>query len=69
MPIYEYECPRCHCTFERLVSIRNRSWHPCPECPFIGKLIPSAPAVQFKGSGFYHNDYGPGSKRPSGDRE
>jgi putative FmdB family regulatory protein len=57
MPIYEYECRRCS---RRLEIMRRMSDPPLTECPECGgelrKLV-SAPAFQFKGSGWYVTDY------------
>ncbi|MGN6593994.1 MAG: FmdB family zinc ribbon protein [Terriglobales bacterium] len=66
MPLYEYECSRCH---KRLEKIQSFSAEPLRECPHCGgpleKLI-SAPAIQFKGSGWYVTDYAKsGSSAPA----
>ncbi len=65
MPIYEYLCPRCDHKFEAFhySPFANTDWATCPECAKLGDLWParkitSAPAVHFKGSGFYATDYG-----------
>ncbi len=56
MPIYEYRCKSCNHTFERM----QRHSDPAPTCPScseeVEKLV-SAPAFQFKGSGWYVTDY------------
>jgi putative FmdB family regulatory protein len=58
MPLYEYECGACGHRFER---IQKFSDPPADVCPTCGKKklrkLPSSPAIQFKGSGFYINDY------------
>jgi predicted nucleic acid-binding Zn ribbon protein len=48
----------------------------CPQCGGVVRKLFSAPAVQFKGTGWYVTDYGNKSKRPGssksssgGDRE
>lgn len=56
MPIYEYRCPDGH-TFEVMHSMSER---PVSECEVCGKHVERvfhAPAVHFKGSGFYTTDY------------
>ena len=58
MPLYEYQCRACGHRFER---IRKFSDPPLAECPACGgadveKLL-SAPAIQFKGAGWYITDY------------
>jgi putative FmdB family regulatory protein len=67
MPLYEYECTSCG---ERTEVIQRLSDPPLEECPECGqpvrKLI-SAPAFQFKGSGWYVTDYASkGSSKESG---
>lgn len=56
MPLYEYQCPKC----ERFEIIRKFSDSPLAACPTCGsevQKLPSAPAIQFKGSGWYVTDY------------
>lgn len=58
MPLYEYQCQSCG---ERSEVIQNLSDAPLEQCPKcnggpVRKLM-SAPAIQFKGSGFYKTDY------------
>ena len=58
MPIYEYECPECYRMEERWANDWEH-YTKQPEC-LCGKTMvkkPSAPAIQFKGSGFYETDY------------
>ena len=63
MPIYEYQCNDCK---ERVEIIQRISEDPLTHCPKCGgdmrKLI-SSPAIQFKGSGFYKNDYASASSK------
>ena len=57
MPLYEYQCQSCG---ERTEVIQNLSDAPLAECPKCNgpvKKLLSAPAIQFKGSGFYKTDY------------
>ena len=56
MPLYEFECQTCHNRFERIQSVKE----PDPNCPKCGGAVERllhAPAVQFKGSGWYVTDY------------
>jgi putative FmdB family regulatory protein len=56
MPIYEYECLTCGTTFEKRQSFSDESIADCPNGhPHTRRLL-SAPAIVFKGSGFYIND-------------
>lgn len=57
MPIYEYECKKCHHRFERIQKFSDPHVKSCPNCAGKVELIVSAPAVQFKGSGWYVTDY------------
>lgn len=65
MPIYEYLCKKCAHRFEKM----HRHSDPAPACPKcggeVGRLM-SAPAVQFKGSGWYATDYAKKSGSPAG---
>jgi putative FmdB family regulatory protein len=56
MPLYEYECERGH-RFERIVKYSDPPIAVCPECGAAVHKLMSSPAIQFKGSGFYINDY------------
>ena len=68
MPLYEYECKRCHHRFERIQKFSDPLVRKCPKCKTgrVEKLI-SAPAVQFKGTGWYVTDYG--GKKGGGEKE
>ena len=70
MPLYEYECKKCHHRFERIQKFSDPYVKKCPDCGGPVELVVSAPAVQFKGSGWYVNDYAKkssGSSSASGD--
>lgn len=62
MPIYEYMCDPCHHRFEQLRPLGDTILPPCPKCGGGVKKAASAPAIQFKGSGWYVTDY----SRPKG---
>lgn len=68
MPLYEYECKKCHHRFERIQKFSDPLVRKCPKCKTgrVEKLI-SAPAVQFKGTGWYVTDYG--GKKGGGEKE
>ena len=57
MPLYEYECKKCHHRFERIVKFSDKPMKKCPDCGGPVEQMISAPAVQFKGSGWYVTDY------------
>ena len=57
MPIYEYECRKCKAHIEAFQKVSDKPLTKCRNCG--GKLEKqlSAPAIQFKGSGWYVTDY------------
>ena len=57
MPLYEYECKKCHHRFEKIQKFSDRMVRKCPDCGGPVEQMISAPAVQFKGSGWYVTDY------------
>jgi putative FmdB family regulatory protein len=57
MPLYEYECKKCGHRFEKIVKYSDKPHKKCPECGGAVEQMISAPAVQFKGSGWYVTDY------------
>jgi putative FmdB family regulatory protein len=69
VPLYEYECASCG-SFE---LIRKFSDPPLKKCPKCGRRVEkqlSAPAIQFKGTGWYITDYArksPGTGEKAGD--
>jgi len=57
MPIYEYVCQKCERRTEVIQQVGERSIRICPHCGGRVKKAFAAPAVHFKGSGFYVTDY------------
>jgi putative FmdB family regulatory protein len=57
MPLYEYKCQKCGHRFERIQRFSDPLVKKCPECGGKVEQLLSAPAVQFKGSGWYVTDY------------
>lgn len=57
MPIYEYQCQACDHRLEALQRISEPPLATCPECGGELRKLVSAPAFQFKGSGWYVTDY------------
>lgn len=63
MPLYEYRCKQCGHQFEKIQSFSAPDLTECPVCKGELERLISAPAIQFKGAGWYVNDYaGKGSK-------
>ena len=59
MPLYDYECKSCGHRFENIQKFSDPIITKCPVCgeeDSVERLL-SAPAVQFKGSGWYVTDY------------
>lgn len=57
MPLYEYQCKKCGHRFEKIQKFSDKMVTKCPECGGQVEQTISAPAVQFKGSGWYVTDY------------
>ncbi len=66
MPIYEYRCRACGCTFERMQKFSDPLVRKCPKCGKGGveKLI-SRSAIKFEGTGWYVTDYARKAAHPS----
>jgi putative FmdB family regulatory protein len=58
VPLYEYKCKKCKHKFEKIQKFSDRPVKKCPECGGPVEKLLHAPAVQFKGSGWYVTDYG-----------
>ena len=68
MPLYEYECASCQHRFEVLQKISDPPPEHCPSCGGPVHKRQSAPAFQFKGTGWYVTDYARKDQpRPDGD--
>ncbi|HKG03620.1 MAG TPA: zinc ribbon domain-containing protein [Conexibacter sp.] len=57
MPIYEYRCKKGH-TFDVMQRMADDALDTCEVCGASAVRVLHAPAVHFKGSGFYNTDYG-----------
>jgi putative FmdB family regulatory protein len=60
MPIYEYDCESCGKRTEVIQNYKDKPPKGCPHCGGKLKKAFSAPAIQFKGSGWYITDYARG---------
>lgn len=66
MPIYEYVCEKCGKKTEVIQRIGEKPLKVCPHCSGRLKKAISAPAIQFKGSGFYITDYARANRESGG---
>jgi len=57
MPLYEYECTACGHQFEVIRKFSDPPEDKCPKCGSPVRKLQSAPAFQFKGTGWYVTDY------------
>jgi len=69
MPLYEYLCNKCAKKTEVIQRVGETPLKVCPHCGGRLKKAISAPAIQFKGSGWYVTDYARGSKEGGGRKE
>ena len=67
MPLYEYKCVKCGRTTEKIESVAGPHLKKCPHCGGKVEALVSAPAIQFKGAGWYVTDYA--RKSAGGDSE
>lgn len=67
MPLYAYRCTQCGHSFEKIQSFSDEPEIVCPKCggPLVRPL--TAPRLQFKGAGWYVNDYASKSSAPTPD--
>jgi putative FmdB family regulatory protein len=59
LPLYEYRCTQCGHHFEKIQSFNADPESACPKCGGSLQRPLTAPALQFKGAGWYVNDYAP----------
>ena len=57
MPIYEFECRKCKAHLEVFQKMNDKQPTKCRNCGGRLERLQSAPAIQFKGSGWYITDY------------
>ena len=57
MPLYEYQCAKCGKRTEKIESVSGPHLKKCPHCGGKVERLVTAPAIQFKGSGWYVTDY------------
>ncbi|HSR52446.1 MAG TPA: zinc ribbon domain-containing protein [Acidobacteriota bacterium] len=64
MPLYEYRCKDCHQTIELIQKVSDPPPEACPQCGGTLEKLLSAPAIRFKGEGWYITDYSDKGKAP-----
>jgi putative FmdB family regulatory protein len=77
VPLYEYKCAKCGKRTEKIESVSGPHLRKCPHCGGKVERMVTAPAIQFKGSGWYVTDYagkssakeGPSSEGSSVDKK
>jgi putative FmdB family regulatory protein len=69
MPLYEYQCDSCGHRFETIQKFSDAPIERCPKCDGPVRKLQSAPAFQFKGTGWYVTDYAKSAKESSSDKK
>jgi putative FmdB family regulatory protein len=66
MPLYEYECSSCHKRTEKIQKFSDPELTVCPFCGGPLARTITAPAISFKGGGWFADGYGNAKPKPSG---
>jgi putative FmdB family regulatory protein len=69
LPLYEYKCDKCGHVFEKIENVSASATKKCPKCGGKAERQITAPAIQFKGSGWYVTDYAGKSAPPAEKKE
>jgi putative FmdB family regulatory protein len=67
MPLYEYECTACHKHTEKIQKFSDPEITTCPHCGGHLERVVSAPAIAFKGGGWYADGYGNAKPKSASD--
>ena len=67
MPLYEYECTACHKRTEKIQKFSDPEITICPYCAGHLERVLSAPAISFKGGGWFADGYGNAKPKSAGD--
>ena len=68
MPLYEYKCLKCGRHTDKIEKVEGPHLKKCPHCGGKVESVITAPAIQFKGSGWYVTDYA-GKSTDGGSKE
>jgi putative FmdB family regulatory protein len=66
LPLYEYRCLKCDRHTDKIENLNGPHLKKCPHCGGKVESVLTAPAIQFKGSGWYITDYGRKTSGPDG---
>jgi putative FmdB family regulatory protein len=55
--LYEYQCRKCRRKTEKIEAVSGPHLKKCPHCGASVERLLGAPAIQFKGAGWYVTDY------------
>jgi putative FmdB family regulatory protein len=66
LPLYEYRCEQCGHSYEKIQKFDAEHEVVCPKCGGALFRPLTVPALQFKGAGWYVNDYAPKGAAPAG---
>jgi len=69
LPLYAYRCTQCGHKFEKIQNFSTEPESVCPKCGGVLERPLTAPGLNFKGAGWYVNDYASKSSAPGGDSE
>ena len=67
MPLYEYRCLKCGHRFELIRKFSDPPLKKCVKCSGPVEKLMSAPAISFKGTGWYVTEHG--NKKGAADRD
>ncbi len=65
MPLYPYRCTQCGYSFEKIQNFSATPETECPKCKGVLERPLTVPGLNFKGAGWYVNDYAGKSAAPS----
>jgi putative FmdB family regulatory protein len=68
VPLYEYECLKCGRHTDKIEPVAGPHLKKCPHCGGKVESVITAPAIKFKGSGWYVTDYA-GKSSDGGSKE
>jgi putative FmdB family regulatory protein len=67
LPLYPYRCTQCGHRFEKIQHFSDEPETVCPKCGGVLERPLTVPGFQFKGAGWYVNDYAPKSSGAGGE--